>query len=175
MRSDCVPVTARPFTAGVIRIGVICADAQRPCLWNGRWCGGIRGKMRKNSLKSTRINGEVQRVLAEVIHGEIKDPRISPWTSVVSAEVAPDLKSCKVWVSVLGDEETRKATLEGLRSAEGFIKRQLARTINLRNTPDITFKMDQSIEYGVNMSRKIDEIVAQDQENAKGRQEDAEE
>ena len=131
--------------------------------------------MKKNSVKNNRINGEVQRALAEVIRGEIKDPRISPWTSVVSAEVAPDLKSCKVWVSVLGDEETRKATLEGLRSAEGFIKRQLARTINLRNTPDITFKMDQSIEYGVNMSRKIDEIVAQDQENAKGRQEDAEE
>lgn len=130
--------------------------------------------MRKNSVKNTRINGEVQRVLAEVIRGEIKDPRISPWTSVVSVEVAPDLKSCKVWISVLGDEEVRKSTLEGLRSAEGFIKRQLARTINLRNTPELIFVMDQSIEYGVNMSKKIDEVMAQDHENMRNRMDDAE-
>ena len=121
--------------------------------------------MRKNSIKNTRINGEVQRVLAEIIRGEIKDPRISPWTSVVAVEVAPDLKSCKAWISVLGDEEVREDTLQGLKSAEGFIKRQLAKIINLRNTPEITFVMDQSIEYGVNMSRKIDEVIASDEEN----------
>ena len=118
--------------------------------------------MRKNSIKNTRINGEVQRVLAEIIRGEIKDPRISPWTSVVAVEVAPDLKSCKAWISVLGEEEVRANTLQGLKSAEGFIKRQLAKIINLRNTPEITFVMDQSIEYGVNMSHKIDEVIARD-------------
>ncbi|MCH5344070.1 MAG: 30S ribosome-binding factor RbfA [Acetatifactor sp.] len=115
--------------------------------------------MRKNSIKNTRVNGEVQRVLAEVIRGEIKDPRISPWASVVAVEVAPDLKNCKAWISVLGGDEEREATLQGLRSAEGFIRRQLAQRINLRNTPEITFVMDQSIEYGVNMSRKIDEVI----------------
>ena len=115
--------------------------------------------MRKNSIKSTRINGEVQRVLAEVIRGEIKDPRISSMTSVVAVDVAPDLKTCKAYISVLGDEEARKATLQGLRSAEGFIKNRLAKTINLRNTPDITFVMDQSIEYGVNMSKLIDDVI----------------
>lgn len=130
--------------------------------------------MRKNSVKNTRINGEVQRVLAETIRGEIKDPRISPWTSVVSVEVAPDLKSCKVWISVLGSEEARKSTLEGLRSAEGFMRNKLAREINLRNTPEITFIMDQSIEYGVHMSRRIDEVIAQDDENAKNRVENRE-
>lgn len=122
--------------------------------------------MRKNSVKNTRVNGEVQRVLAEIIRGEIKDPRISPWTSVVAVEVAPDLKSCKAWISVLGGEEVREATLKGLKSAEGFIKMKLAKTINLRNTPEITFVMDQSIEYGVNMSHKIDEVIAHDAENA---------
>lgn len=104
-------------------------------------------------------------MLAEIIRGEIKDPRISPWTSVVAVEVAPDLKSCKAWISVLGDDEARENTLQGLKSAEGFIKRQLAKIINLRNTPEITFVMDQSIEYGVNMSRKIDEVIASDEEN----------
>ena len=116
--------------------------------------------MRKNSIKNTRINGEVQRVLAEIIRGEIKDPRISPLTSVVAVEVAPDLKSCKAWLSVLGNEEARKDTYQGLKSAEGFIKSKLAKEINLRNTPAITFIMDQSIEYGVSMSKKIDDVMA---------------
>ena len=119
--------------------------------------------MRKNSVKNTRVNGEVQRVLAEIIRGEIKDPRIGALTSVVAVEVAPDLRSCKAWISVLGGEEEREATLAGLKSAEGFIRRQLAQRINLRNTPEITFVMDQSIEYGVNMSRKIDEIVGREE------------
>ena len=114
--------------------------------------------MRKNSLKNTRINGEVQRALAEIIRGGIKDPRINPLTSVVSVEVSPDLKTCKAWISVLGDEEAQKSTLEGLKSATGYIKNQLAKEVNLRNTPEITFIMDQSIAYGVNMSKLIDEV-----------------
>ncbi|MDD6572643.1 MAG: 30S ribosome-binding factor RbfA [Thermoflexaceae bacterium] len=116
--------------------------------------------MRKNSIKNTRINGEVLKELSNIIHGEIKDPRIHPMTSVVAVEVAPDLKSCKAYISVLGDEESQKDTIKGLRSAEGFIRRQLAQNINLRNTPEITFVLDQSIEYGVNMSHLIDEVNA---------------
>ncbi len=115
--------------------------------------------MRKNSLKNTRINGEVQKVLADVIRGEIKDPRISSLTSVVAVEVSPDLKTCKAWISVLGDEKVQEDTLAGLKSAEGFIKNRVAKTINLRNTPEITFIMDQSIAYGVSMSKKIDEVT----------------
>ena len=115
--------------------------------------------MRKNSVKNTRINGEVQKELANLIRGEIKDPRISPWTSVVSVEVSPDLKTCKAWISVLGGEEEIQNTLKGLNSAEGFIRRELARRINLRNTPEIRFIMDQSIAYGVDMSKKIDDVM----------------
>lgn len=116
--------------------------------------------MRKNSIKNTRINGEVMRELSNIIRGEIKDPRINPMTSVVAVEVAPDLKSCKAYISVLGDEESQKNTIKGLKSAEGFIRTKLAKNINLRNTPEITFVLDQSIEYGVNMSRLIDEVNA---------------
>ncbi len=116
--------------------------------------------MRKNSIKNTRINGEVMRELSNIIRSEIKDPRVNPMTSVVAAEVSPDLKYCKAYISVLGDEESRAATLEGLNSAKGHIRRQLAHTINLRNTPELTFIMDQSIEYGVNMSKRIDEVNA---------------
>ena len=114
--------------------------------------------MRKNGLKNTRINGEVQRALAEIIRGGMNDPRVSPLTSVVSVEVSPDLKTCKAWISVLGDVEAQKDTLEGLKSAAGYIRNRLAKEINLRNTPEITFIMDQSIAYGVNMSKLIDEV-----------------
>lgn len=118
--------------------------------------------MQKNSMKNMRINGEVQRELSNIIRSEVKDPRIHPMTSVVAVEVAPDLKTCKAYISVLGDEQSQKDTLKGLTSAEGYIRRALAKSINLRNTPQIRFILDQSIEYGVNMSKKIDEVVGQD-------------
>ena len=115
--------------------------------------------MRKNSIKNIRINEEVMRELSNIIRGEIKDPRIHPMTSVVAVEVAPDLKTAKAYISVLGDEESQKKTLAGLRSAEGYIRRALAKSINLRNTPEIRFILDQSIAYGVEMSKKIDEVT----------------
>ena len=115
--------------------------------------------MRKNSIKNTRINGEVQRELSNIIRGEIKDPRINPLTSVVAVEVAPDLKTCKAYISVLGDEESQAKTLAGLKSAEGFIRSKLAKTVNLRNTPEIRFVLEQSIDYGVKMSKMIDEVT----------------
>jgi len=114
--------------------------------------------MRKNSIKNTRINGEVQRELSRIISREIKDPRIAPMTSVVDAVVTSDLKQCKAYISVLGDQEAKEDTLNGLRSAVGYIRRELAHSINLRNTPEITFILDDSIEYGVEMSKKIDEL-----------------
>ena len=105
--------------------------------------------MRKNSIKNTRINGEVMKELSLIIRQEIKDPRIHMMTSVTSVEVAPDLKTCKAYISVMGSDEEKKDTIAGLRSAEG---------LNLRNTPEIQFVLDQSIEYGVHMSRLIDEV-----------------
>ena len=118
--------------------------------------------MRKNSIKNTVINMEVKRQLSTIISRGIKDPRVSPMTTVVAVEVAPDLKTAKAYVSVLGDEEAQKNTLAGLKSAEGYIRRELARTVNLRNTPQIKFVVDQSIEYGVNMSKLIDDVRAND-------------
>ena len=118
--------------------------------------------MRKNSIKNTRVNAEVHKELAEIIRNGIKDPRIQPMTSVTAVEVAPDLKTCKAYISVLGDAEAKKDTLAGLRSAESYIRRQLAKTVNLRNTPEIRFILDESIEYGVTMSKLIDEVSGKD-------------
>ena len=115
--------------------------------------------MRKNSIKNTRVNAEVLRELSNILRSGIKDPRVAPMTSVVAVEVAPDLKTCKAYISVLGDEKMQQDTIRGLQSAEGYIRRELARTINMGNTPEIRFIVDQSIEYGVNISKKIDEVT----------------
>ena len=75
--------------------------------------------MRKNSIKNTRVNGEVEKELSNIIRGGIEDPRVAPMTSVVAVEVAPDLKTCKAYISVLGDEKAQEDTIKGLQSAEG--------------------------------------------------------
>lgn len=120
--------------------------------------------MKKSSHKNQRINGEVQRELSRIISMEIKDPRINPMTSVTDVIVTPDLKFCKAFISVLGDEESAKSTFEGLNSASGYIRRELARSINLRNTPELIFVMDNSIEYGITMSKKIDEVIGKNED-----------
>lgn len=119
--------------------------------------------MRKNSIKNIRINEEVRKQLQEIIMHELKDPRIDPMTSVTKVEVAPDLKTCKAYVSVLGSGEALETSVEGLSRAEGYIRRELAQTVNLRNTPQIRFIADDSIAYGVGMSRRIDEVIAMDE------------
>ena len=130
--------------------------------------------MRKNSNKNKRINGEVMKVVSEAIRYS-KDPRISPMTSVMDVEVAPDLKTCKVWVTVMGDDEDRARTAEGLKSAAGYIRSTLAKELNMRYTPELRFIMDDSIEYAINMSRKIDEVTAKDNEARAARGENIEE
>ncbi len=122
--------------------------------------------MRKNSVKNIRINTEVMHELSNIIRSEIKDPRVSALTSVTAAEVTPDLKFCKAYISVLGTDEEKKNTIKGLKSAEGYIRRALASGINLRNTPEITFVLDDSIEYGVNMSKLINEINAKSSDDS---------
>lgn len=130
--------------------------------------------MRKNSNKNKRINGEVMKVISEAIRYS-KDPRISPMTSVMDVEVAPDLKTCKVWVTVMGDDEDRLRTAEGLKSAAGYIRSTLAKELNMRYTPELRFIMDDSIEYAINMSKMIDEVAAKDNAARAARGEDIEE
>ena len=124
--------------------------------------------MRKMSARNMRLNGEVQRELSTIIR-ELKDPRIAVMTSVADVYVAPDLKTCKVYISVLGDEAALQETMEGLQSAKGFMRRELAHRLNLRYTPELTLIADQSIGRGVEMSKKIDEVIRRDELNAVNR------
>ncbi len=107
--------------------------------------------MRKNSVKLTRINQEIVKELSAILRSELKDPRVDMMTSVTAADTATDLKTCKVYISVYGDEEKMQSTLEALKNAEGFIKRMLAKNLNLRNTPALTFLPDRSITYGMHI------------------------
>lgn len=126
--------------------------------------------MKKNSIKYSRMNGEVQREISRIISREVKDPRIHPMTSVVSVEVTPDLKFAKVFVSVLGSDEEKENTYKGLVSAASAIRSLLAKSLNLRNTPELTFVMDDSIEYGINMSKKIDDLIKEEAEGMSGKE-----
>ena len=119
--------------------------------------------MRKNSLKSTMINSEVMKAVSEIIRGEVKDTRVAPMTSVTDAEVTTDLKYATIYVSVLGDDEQSKKTLAGLKSSSGFIRKELARRLNLRNTPELKFVLDESLAYGMKMDKLIDEVIKKDE------------
>ncbi|MGI6041220.1 MAG: 30S ribosome-binding factor RbfA [Candidatus Alectryocaccobium sp.] len=118
--------------------------------------------MRKNSVKHVRVNQAVQRELSNIIRNEVKDPRVGIMTSVTAVDVATDLKTCKAYISILGNEEEKAETMKALEKAEGFIRRSLAANLNLRNTPEIRFVEDDSIEYGVNMSELIDKVIEKD-------------
>ncbi|MCH5252351.1 MAG: 30S ribosome-binding factor RbfA [Lachnospiraceae bacterium] len=114
--------------------------------------------MKKNSVKNIRINSEVQREMSQIIREDLKDPRIHPMTSVMAVEVTPDLKYAKIFVSVLGDDAAKEKTMEGLKKSASYARHQLAGRMNLRNTPELTFVLDNSIEYGVAMAKRIDEV-----------------
>lgn len=118
--------------------------------------------MRKRSVKNNRINEEVLRVLSEIIRTELKDPRIAEFTSILSVETAPDLKTAKVFISVLGSDEDCERTMEGLNASAGYARNLLAKRLNLRNTPELIFISNNSISYGIKMSKLIDEVIKAD-------------
>ena len=105
-----------------------------------------------------RINDEITRVVADVVRFELSDPRIGTVCSVLRAETTSDLKHCKIMVSVLGDERQRIESMTALKNAAGFIRKRVAEIINLRNTPEIKFALDDSIEHGMRMTKLIEEV-----------------
>lgn len=114
--------------------------------------------MRKPNTRMIRINDELARELANIIRTEVKDPRVNSMTSVIKVETTADLKYCKVFVSVLGNEEDKANVMKGLKNASGFMRHLLAERVNLRNTPELIFKLDDSVEYAIKMDKLIREI-----------------
>jgi ribosome-binding factor A len=110
-----------------------------------------------------RVNEAVRAVVAETVGG-LKDPRIGLVT-VTGVSVSPDLREATVYVSVLGGERKRRATLAGLDSAHGVVQARLARELHLKRTPQLTFEYDPSVEHGVRMTRLIDELAPDDDDS----------
>ena len=118
----------------------------------------------KNRNRMTRINDEVQRELATILRGELKDPRLSAMVSVLRVEVTQDLKYCKVFVSVLGDEKEKAEVMQGLKAANGYIRHLLAERVNLRLTPELIFKLDESTEYAIKINKMLNDLHLEDTE-----------
>jgi ribosome-binding factor A len=103
-----------------------------------------------------RINEVLREVVGAAIAGDLSDPRIG-FVTVTAVETSPDLRTAKVFVSVLGDEEERGATLDGLRSSHGVIQSRIAAETRMKRTPTLTFHYDDTIEKGVRISRLLDD------------------
>jgi ribosome-binding factor A len=106
-----------------------------------------------------RISEEMKKELSSIIQNELKDPRIPQMISVLSADVTKDLRYAKVFISILGSEEEKKHALEGLKSAAGFIRREVGHRMQLRYTPEMIFELDNSIERGVYLTKLIDDTI----------------
>ncbi len=109
-----------------------------------------------------KIEGEFRRGLSEIFLTELKDPRMSPMTSVTRVEITQDLKYAKVYVSIMDTPQKIEETLTALKSAEGFIRAKLNERIKIRRIPNITFIHDNSIEYSIQISKLIDEAREKD-------------
>lgn len=111
-----------------------------------------------NYQRTDRISEEVKKNLSDIIR-ELKDPRIPVMTSVVSVSVTKDLKFAKVYVSVMGDDETKKAALQGLKSAAGFIRKEIGSRVLLRALPEFKFELDNSIEHGAHINELLQSVM----------------
>ncbi len=109
------------------------------------------------SLRGQRINNEMKKELSNLIR-ELKDPRIPLLTSVTAAEVTKDQKFAKIYVSVMGTEEQKQKAIDGLKNAASYLRREVGRNLKLRNTPELNFVLDNSIEQGTRIISMIREI-----------------
>ncbi|HOM01216.1 MAG TPA: 30S ribosome-binding factor RbfA [Acetivibrio sp.] len=109
-----------------------------------------------------RISEEIKREMSGIIQNELKDPRLPKLISITHVNVTKDLRYAKAYVSVLGSEEEKANALEGLKSAAGFIRREIGRRVQIRYTPEIHFELDNSIEQGAYITKLINETSAQD-------------
>lgn len=109
--------------------------------------------------RTDRISEELKKELSELIRNHIKDPRLPEFVSITAVRVTKDLRYAKVYISVFGDEEKKKGAISALSHAAGFIRHEIGHRINLRFTPEFSFKLDDSIEHGMYLSKLIDETV----------------
>ena len=106
-----------------------------------------------------RISEEMKKEISSIIQNELKDPRLPKMVSVITVDVAKDLRHAKVFVSVLGNDEEKKGTIDALKSAAGFIRREVSHRMQVRYTPEIHFELDNSIERGAYITKLINDTI----------------
>lgn len=111
-----------------------------------------------NRRRLARISEEIKKLLSDLILNEIKDPRVNSMTSITDVEVTGDLSIAKIYISILGDEQEKKDTLEGLQNASGFIRKSISDNIDLRHSPKPEFFLDESIEQGMRIAELLDKV-----------------
>lgn len=114
-----------------------------------------------------RVEQFIKEELSQILQREVRDPRIG-FVSVTDVEVSVDLRHARVFVSVLGDAEAKAATMDGLRSASGYIRRELGGRLQMRHTPDISFRLDDSIERGARVNKLLGEVAKESHADASG-------
>lgn len=117
--------------------------------------------------RTQRVAEEMKKEISNIIINEIKDPRISGLITITSVDISDDLRHAKVFVSIYGEKEKKMKTIEGLKNATGFIRREVGNRIRLRYTPEIVFKLDESIEHGVNIAKLLKEVGTQNDKGEK--------
>ena len=123
--------------------------------------------MKQPNSRMIRHNNDFAKEIADIIRSELKDPRVGSIVSVLQAETSVDLKHCKVFVSILGTPDEQRETLKGLQNASGFIRKRVAERVNPRNTPEISFVFDESVEYGFKMDKLIKDVIKHDTDGRK--------
>lgn len=118
---------------------------------------------RKNSNRMDKINEELKKELSIIIDNNLKNPHITGMISVTKVKTSPDLRYARVYISLLNCKNV-KETLDGLKSASGFMRTELARRVNLRYTPELRFEIDDSMEYGARIENILKEIIPKNDE-----------
>ncbi|MDN4523411.1 30S ribosome-binding factor RbfA [Fictibacillus fluitans] len=117
-----------------------------------------------SEIRSNRIGEQMKKELGDIIGRKLKDPRIG-FVTVTGVEVTGDLQQATVFISVFGDDEQKEQTLRGLAKASGFIRTEIGKRIRLRKTPEISFKFDESIEYGSRIETLLTDIKSSDDDS----------
>ncbi|MDF2545886.1 30S ribosome-binding factor RbfA [Anaerosolibacter sp.] len=112
--------------------------------------------------RTNRISEEIKKLVSHLIMNELKDPRLSPLTSVVAVEVTRDLRYANIFISVYGSQDEKENSLKALQNAGGFIRKEIGKSLKLRYTPEPLFKMDQSIEQGMHINELISKVNKKD-------------
>jgi len=111
-----------------------------------------------------RINDEIKKELSQILRDGLKDPRLTGMASVVRVETTNDLKYCKAYISVMGDDAAKESCMQAINSAKGFIRSELAKALQLRQTPEFKFILDDSLDYSFKINKLLDDAIAKEEQ-----------